>query len=352
MLFLHNKFKSDLFEMMMNTIYTKSVPFLFSLLALFSFQGCSDDADAVDENLVQEQRYFDLYMGSTFYDTIAPPTSSGLYYIEVNEGTGKSPAEGDWVMMNHVAYTIPGDYVVDSYIENVALTSGLPTTVALFGPFKFQNGTGAEGLTEGLTMMREGGGAIMCFTSELGFGTIGASFMRNVGTYKSMKYEVELLEVIGPDIVAYEEDKILAYVDTISGVDTIYDSSTETIMYYVIDEPNPEGSAIANDSVVKVSYLGYVRDGREFDESEEDAPYEFKVGDYEAETSPIIGWHLGVTKFKSGEKGRLIIPYPLAYGENGRVQDNTVAIPQYETLIFDIMIDSVSSVLDSEDLDI
>ena len=175
--------------------------------------------------LVQEQRYFDLYMGSTFKDTIAPPTSSGLYFIEVYEGTGNSPGEGDWVMMNHVAYTIPGDLVVDTYIENVALTSGLPTNVALFGPFKFQNGTGADGLTEGLSMMREGGGAIMCFTSELGFGPKGISLMRNVGGYKSMKYEVELLEVIGDDIVAYEQDRILAYVDTIAGVDTIYDAA-------------------------------------------------------------------------------------------------------------------------------
>ncbi len=120
--------------------------------------------------------------------------------------------------------------------------------------------------------------------------------------------------------------------------------ATESTMYYVIDEANDEGSAIANDSVVKIAYRGYVIDGREFDESAEDAPYKFKVGDYEADTSPIPGWHIGVTKFRAGEKGRLIIPYPLAYGEAGRVQDHTVAIPPYETLIFDIEIDSVESV--------
>ena len=93
---------------------------------------------------------------------------------------------------------------------------------------------------------------------------------------------------------------------------------------------------IANDSVVEIAYRGYVIDGREFDESAEDAPYKFKVGDYDADTSPIPGWHLGVTRFRAGEKGRLIIPYPLAYGEAGSVRDNTVAIPPYETLIFDI----------------
>lgn len=348
MLFLHNKRNCDQFEKMMKFKYKIRVSVLFSILAFFLLHGCTDNEPDVDPELEQEQRYFDLYMGSNFKDTIAPPTESGLFYISVYEGTGDSPGEGDWVMMNHVAYTIPDETVVDSYIKNVAETSGLPTNVALFGPFKFQNGTGAKGLTEGLTMMHEGGGAIMCFTSELGFGPKGTSLMRNVGGYKSMKYEVELLEVIGIDIVGYEQNRIEAYVDTIAGVDTIYDSKTETVMYFVIDDPNEEGSTIGNDSVVQIAYRGYLIDGREFDKSAEDSPYEFKVGDYEAETSPISGWHLGVTRFREGEKGRLIIPYPLAYGEAGSVRDNTVAIPQYETLVFDIEVDSVGSKIDTE----
>ena len=336
----------------MKSIYSRKAAFLLSILMIFLLQACSDNTEEVDEDLVQEYRYFDLYMGSNFKDTIAPPTASGLYYIEVYEGTGASPKEGDWLYMNHVAYSIPSNYVVDSYMENVALTSGLPTNAAFFGPFKFLNGTGVDGLTEGLSMMREGGGAIMCFTSELGFGTVGGNLMRSVGSYASMKYEVELLEVIGEDIVGYEEDRLLAYVDTIPGLDTIYDSGTETIMYYVIDEANEEGSAIVNDSVVEIAYRGYVIDGREFDESAEDAPYKFTVGDYDADTSPIPGWHLGLKKFRQGEKGRLIIPYILAYGEAGSVRDNTVAIPPYETLIFDIEVVSVGNTSDENEPDI
>lgn len=349
MLILHNNLLSDLFEMMMNQIYIRRNSFLFLLPAMLFLSACKESTPEVDEDLAQEQRYFDLYMGSNFKDTIAPPTSSGLYYIEMIPGSGKSPGKEDWLLMNHVAYTIPGDVVVDTYIENVAQTSGLPTDVALFGPFKFKNGTGVDGLTEGLTKMREGGGAIMCFTSELGFGKDGASLMRSVSGYSSMKYEVQLLEVIGEDIETYEHNRLLAYVDTIAGVDTIYDAVTETIMYYVIDQANPEGSTIQKDSVVEVGYRGYVLDGREFDESAEDAPYKFKVEDYTADTSPISGWHLGVQKFREGEKGRLIIPYILAYGEAGRVSNNTVAIPQYENLVFDIEIVSVGGTMDGKE---
>lgn len=333
----------------MISVYTKRIPLLFSIITLFLLQACSDDTIQVDEDLVQEYRYFDLYMGSTFKDTIDEPTANGLYYIEVSEGTGETPGENDWLMMNHVAYTIPNESVVESYMENVVLTSGLPTNVAMFGPYKFQNGSSAAGLSEGLSMMREGGEAIMCFTSELGFGPAGTKLMRSVAGYTSMKYEVVLLEVIGEDIIGYEADRIVAYTDTIPGADTIYDSAIGATMYYVIDEANEDGSAIGDDSIVEIAYRGYLLDGREFDESAEGEPYKFTVGDYQAETSPIAGWHMGVKKFRMGEKGRLIISYPLAYGADGRVQDNVVAIPPYETLVFDIEIVSVGGIIDPKE---
>jgi FKBP-type peptidyl-prolyl cis-trans isomerase len=107
-----------------------------------------------------------------------------------------------------------------------------------------------------------------------------------------------------------------------------------------VDEKT-NGSQINNDSVVELAYKGYLTDGRVFDESAEGAPYEFRVGDLEE--GIIIGWHLGATKFKEGEKGRLIIPYPLAYGPEGRIDNNIVALPAYETLVFEIEVITVKS---------
>ena len=66
------------------------------------------------------------------------------------------------------------------------------------------------------------------------------------------------------------------------------------------------------------------------------------MGDYTAGNSPIKGWHLGLEKFKEGEKGRLIIPYLLAYGAYGKyTSKGNVAIPPYETLVFDVEVISV-----------
>ncbi|MEN8156729.1 MAG: FKBP-type peptidyl-prolyl cis-trans isomerase [Bacteroidota bacterium] len=333
---------------MMKLQYIKLIPGLLALGVLFLASGCEEE-DLGPKKRAQEQRYFDLYMGVTYKDTIAPPTESGLFFIEVTPGTGEIPGEEDWMLVNYVGYVIPEEQVVESYLENVAGDHNLdPNNDAIYGPFKLLNGTRSEGLSEGLSMMREGGEAIMCYTSDLGYGSTGTTtLMKSVKGYKSMKYEVQLLEVI-PDMEVYEQARIEAYTDTIIGVDTIHYSAMDTVMYYVVDMPVDTGTTIAVDSVVEIAYKGYLIDGRVFDESEEGSPLEFTVGD---ESGVIEGWNLGVTRFREGEKGRLIIPYHLAYGEPGRMSNNIVAIPPYENLVFDIEIVSVKSDSDSGDPD-
>jgi FKBP-type peptidyl-prolyl cis-trans isomerase FkpA len=130
-------------------------------------------------------------------------------------------------------------------------------------------------------------------------------------------------------------------VDTIAGADTVYDAIDDVSLYYVIDEPT-DGAPVAIDSTIQVAYKGYLTDGRVFDESADSAYFEFKVGDYDVESTAIVGWHLGLAKFREGEKGRLIIPYELGYGASGKfTSKNNVAIPPYETLVFDVEIISV-----------
>jgi FKBP-type peptidyl-prolyl cis-trans isomerase len=82
-------------------------------------------------------------------------------------------------------------------------------------------------------------------------------------------------------------------------------------------------------------------DGRVFDESAAGDPFEFTVGDISE--GVIMGWHFGLARFREGEKGRLIIPYPLAYGPQGRIDNNIISIPPYETLVFEIEVVDVVS---------
>ncbi len=313
-----------------------------TILAVFFTSACTEEPAEVDKG-AKEQRFFDIYAASSYPD--AEPLASGLYFVENSVGTGASPADDDWVLINHVNSIIPDEHVYESYIENVADDNNLDISkVAIYGPFKFLNGITNAGHAEGLGLMREGGEATMFFTSDLGFGPNGNG---TIGGYQSLKYEVELLEVI-PDMDAYELAKIASYMDTVAVYDTIHDPTTDAVLYYMIDYAT-DGAPVAIDSTIEVAYRGYLTDERQFDESVEGAPYKFKVGEYDTETSPIAGWHLGLEKFKNGEKGRLVIPYQLAYGEEGRTTGKLRTIPPSETLVFDVEIVSVETEDDEED---
>lgn len=315
-------------------------PLVAFIAAVLYISSCEED-NTEQNYLDAEQRYFDIYMGANYPDAV--PESSGLFYLENTKGSGIMPGDTTWILINHVGYTIPEDQVFDTYIERVAIDNRIQDTSALYGPYKIQNGRMNEGFHEGLKMMQEGGEATFMFTSELGYGSKSTG---SLPAYTSLKYEVQLLEILGDDIVAYEESKILAYTDTILGVDTIYDLVTDASMYYVVDSAT-DGPPVAIDSTIQVAYKGYLMDGRVFDESSDGNYFQFTID--ESDESIIRGWQLGMQKFKEGEKGRLIIPYPLAYGEYGQyTNSNNVSIPPYETLIFDVEIVSV----DADDDDI
>lgn len=95
---------------------------------------------------------------------------------------------------------------------------------------------------------------------------------------------------------------------------------------YVMENDGTGPKAIAGNNV-SVHYIGELSDGKKFDSSyDRSQPIDFKLGN----RMVIPGWEEGIALLNVGAKAKLIIPYWLAYGEEGRPP----VIPAKATLIF------------------
>lgn len=128
-----------------------------------------------------------------------------------------------------------------------------------------------------------------------------------------------------PDYTAQNEQEILAYIED----NNLVAEKSDSGLYYVVNEVGT-GSQPDLESNITVAYRGYFTNGNVFDRSSpEGVVFDLR--------QLISGFAEGVTYFREGGSGVLLIPSRLAYGNNG-----SGPVPPGAVILFDVKLISVN----------
>ncbi|MEW6467608.1 MAG: FKBP-type peptidyl-prolyl cis-trans isomerase [Bacteroidota bacterium] len=227
-------------------------------------------------------------------------TSSGLKYTFIQLGKGEKVQAGDRVTTHYI-----GKFDNDSVFDDTYKT-GMPFT------FKVGEGQAIPGYLEAVKLMRQGDKANIYVPAALAYGASGAYA---IPPGANLKFQVEIVEVKkGP------QPFNVAKKDTVklpSGVKFIE----------VVKGKGPE--KLSTGDLLTINYSGYLPDGKMFNSSfDMDKPFRYRIG------NGLKGLDEAMLKLKKGSKARVVIPYMLAFGEQG-VKG---AIPPKTDVIYDVEI--------------
>jgi FKBP-type peptidyl-prolyl cis-trans isomerase len=152
---------------------------LFAVVITTLFSSCDPSKKYRKEEAAQIEDYLARNSNLNF---VKQP--SGLYYCEVEEGSGRQPITHDTAYMKYTGSFLSGQ-VFDSNVDVVD---------PLIKPV--DEGWLIPGYDEGITLMKEGGKAIFIIPSDLAYGPSG---YYGIPGYTPLLFDVELILVIaGP----------------------------------------------------------------------------------------------------------------------------------------------------------
>lgn len=149
----------------------------FLAILFIFFISCSDDKtndeQPVDYISLNDQQIQDYLAENNLQ---AEKSSSGLYYIIENEGTGEQPTTTDDVRVAYKGYFTNGTVFDQSSSEGIS--------------FNLQQVI--KGWTEGITYFKEGGSGILLVPSHLGY---GSEDYQGIPGGSVLIFEIDLIEV-------------------------------------------------------------------------------------------------------------------------------------------------------------
>lgn len=242
-------------------------------------------------------------------------TKTGLEYKVVTcNSDALQPVEKDIVAIRLTYYNANGQFVDNTPLFKIQLK------------IKDKEQPSVE---EGFLLMHEGDSAVFRLKSSLVNGTNlegkDSLIMVAVKLVDVIPYEEYLQDRADARIAGEkEEDQLLNEYLQREGIDI---EPTMSGLYY-IELRKGNGPAPIPGNLVTIHYEGSFLNGQVFDSSyDRHKLLQFKLGSGEM----IQGLEEGVARMNKGGKSRLIIPSPLAYGD-----EQVGPVPPFATLIFDV----------------
>lgn len=264
----------------------------------------------------------------------ATPSADGIYFIPETEGRGRSPRQGDYVMVNYVGKLLDGTEFDASLTEE---------------PFVFQLGYRQviKGWETGIPLMKVGSKGRLLVPTHLAYGKRGAG--KVVPPNADLLFEIELLRIMNFEeydayMVELEQKERMAFEQHVKDQ---FKTDKKRIQEYALSKKlktkrtksglsysitkKGKGDFARPGDVLNVHYEGQLTDGTVFDSSFDKAPYEVKLG----KGKVIEGWEEGLQFFKKGSEGWLLIPSQMAYGPRA-IDEDGISIPSDAILVFKI----------------
>jgi FKBP-type peptidyl-prolyl cis-trans isomerase len=274
----------------------KNILIVFTVIL---FASCSKDETPKDYT-AQNDEEIKAYIATNNLN--AEKSDSGLYYVIDEVGTGDNPIATDRVKVAYKGYFTNGTVFDES--DEDGYSSILQNFII--------------GWIEGISYFKEGGSGKLLIPSHLAY---GSKDFQDIPGGSVLIFDIELIYV---NYATENDEEIQEYL----AENNLEAEKSETGLYYIIDEPGTGEYPTTTDNVT-VTYQGYLTDDTVFDESTDDVNFDLGF--------LIKGFSEGMTYFKEGGSGTLLIPAHLAYGNNA-----VSGIPAGSVLIFDVVLKSVN----------
>lgn len=288
------------------------------LVALKSEQEFQAEIDRMKEQLMEASRA-ELVAYIEKENIKEQPVESGIYIIPLEKGKGRCPVKGEKVELDFSATILNGQEVGSTYDMDEKFTFVLGENFVI---------PGWEVILPKMHL-GERVKAIVPFDMAYGEHQVG-----NVPAYSNMVYDIKLLKITTKEELikqAEEAMKVLkakseqAFWDYIKANDIT--NYTKTGLFFAKADTT-SGARLEEGQTARIRFDAYYLDGTPLGSSDQlGGSYELKYGEH----GVLVGLEEAVGLLRVGEKGRFVLPYNLAYGENPYGN-----IPAYSNLVFDV----------------